>query len=290
MSSIARSQESILSSLKQVADWEPIELAYNEIRIMNDHFSKNGINKIVDVQKRLDINYPNLLKMDSRYNGENINYAGYLDRISNYQIFAFEGKLYDSQGTPVNTGALNFDRGAIMVMDSHGNLFLTHKKRGEIHHSTFLASAPVAYACMLEVRNGEIIQEESWSGHYLPNSLTQLQFHDRLRRDFIQTFDSKLKCIFLSVFAKKFEPEHMCAISRSPLFEAVKLPCGHSFNQKSLQRWSEARDGCPMDGKPYEMSTVAIDIETRTSLHKSYKEYLEKIKSNNAALDSRWSN
>jgi hypothetical protein len=128
--------------------------------------------------------------MNARYTGESIYYAGHLDRVSRYQVFAYEGKLYDCHGEAINTGKLNFDSGAMLVMDKSGHLFLTHKKRGEFHHSTFLAGQEVAYACMLEVQDGKIVQEEVWSGHYSPDDEQQAQFHDRLQQDFTDSYDA----------------------------------------------------------------------------------------------------
>ncbi len=262
------------TSLRQ---WEPEMLVYEEIDMINKFFENNQIKKVINVQERVNLQYDQKLEMAPRYIGEDIQYASFCDRCSQYQIFVYEGKLYNSKGELVNTDALNFNSGAILVMDLRGNLFLSHKKRGEIHHSTFLAGAPVSYACMLEVKEGVIVEEVIWSVHYLHNSITQRQFHYRLKKNFAESYQQDLTAIFLthtssSNFLSKSISQ--CYFSNKPLINAVKLPCGHKFDQESIKKYS----ACPRDNKSFEWHDVTFDIEENIKTLKNYTEPYTKIR------------
>src|ERR1700749_1963255 len=97
----------------------------NEIIITNKFLVNIGKNEIVDDKQRMELRYKSILKMDSFYNKEIISYSTHLDRIDNYQIFTYNGKLYDSKGNPINTESLEFSTGAILVMTEEGSLFLS---------------------------------------------------------------------------------------------------------------------------------------------------------------------
>jgi hypothetical protein len=227
-----------------VPDWEPEQWVRNEIIMMNNFLSHKKERKIVDDAQRLGISYNKLLPMNSRYTGESIYYAGPIDRMEAYQIFTYEGKLYDKFGLPLNTKPLDFNSGAILVMTEEGVLFLSHKDRGIVHHSTFIASLPVAYACMLEVQDGNIIREEVWSGHYEPTEEHQAQFHDRLHRNCSISIP-KEQMIFFLWSGLRSRDETLNILDCQPLLEPVVLPCGDIFNYSSLIRSTNANGCCP---------------------------------------------
>ena len=278
--------QSILKDSKKVAPWEPENLVEKEICMMNDFFSDIGVNKIVEDKKRLELQYDNLLPMQSRYVGEDIYYGGYLDRITDYQIFCYEGKLYDSDGNPINSEPLNHDTGAFLVMNQQGALFfLPNKIRGKIQHSTFLAAGPTSYACILEVKDGEIVKEEPYSGHYEPTRLEQWQFHDRLESDFTVTFDKRLSVVFLANWEPRFD--NSCGLTNDPLFDPVKLPCNHIFNKRAITRWHETRKCCPYDLNPFEISEIVPDVRALSLTQHYFPETLEDIRSKNSSLDAK---
>jgi hypothetical protein len=275
------------------SDSEMEKLIYKEISMMNDFLQINKLQQLVNIEARLEIKYNRLLNMQNRYRGEQICYASYMKRFEEYQIFSFAGNLYNANGRPITTRSLNFDEGAILVMDQMGNLFLSHKKRDEIHHSTFLAGGRVAYACMLEVINGQIITEEPWSGHYTPSSLHQEQFNDRLNRNFTKKINDGFIAIFLTCIERKFEYQYTCSISHEPLFEAVKAPCQHNYNYSSVKNWQEQYKNstlkCPLDKTSFVFSDCVPNPEVRlkvndeytkhiTSIHKTNSEFCDKIK------------
>lgn len=203
---IISSQLSTIDSLEFAnppTDSELEYLVYNEIRMMSDFFDTHHINRLVDIEKRLAVQYDDLLMMQPRYQSENIHYADYEQRRSVYQIFVYNKRFYDNKGEPITTQPLDFNRGAILVMDRRGNLFLSHKQRNMIHHSTFFDGGPVAYACMLEIRGGELIREVPWSGHYTPKLSNQAQFHAKLQLNVTQPITIDSMAIFINELFSK---------------------------------------------------------------------------------------
>lgn len=144
-----------------VLKWESEEWMRKEIMVMNDFLARTGAGRIVNTQQRLSLKYDLVLPMRSVYRNEDIHYSNPEERQEELLVFPYNGKLYDSSGKAITTTPLDFDTGAILVMSTEGVLFLSHKKRGVIHHSTLLAASQVAYACMLEVREGEIVSEKA---------------------------------------------------------------------------------------------------------------------------------
>lgn len=78
---------------------------------------------------------------------------------------------------------VNFDAGAMIVMDKFGNLFFERKKRNEIHHSSLIDGEPVAYAGMFTCREDDktsftrrIDLELKYSGHYPCNEKHKQQY------------------------------------------------------------------------------------------------------------------
>lgn len=268
------------------SEWESEEWIRNEIIMLNEFLIHNGIKKIVDDKKRMDLQYDLTKPMQSHYRNEDIYYSTPLTRIKQYQVFTYEGMLYDCHGTPVNTKPLNFETGAILVMTQEGTLFLAHKERGMIHHSTLLASAPVAYACMLEVSEGRIIKEAAWSGHYEPTIEQQAQFHDRLNKNCFHEIPNNLVPIFLSTM-NNLNSHEICPISRMPLIEPVKLPCGHVYNLSSFLQWHEKNKICPIDGTEIEIKEILSDEDLISKSKDTYLVNHLKLKSYISDLDSK---
>ena len=269
----------------QVSDWEPDEWVRNEIMIMNDFLARTGARQIVDDQQRIGLQYDLILPMQSRYRSEDIYYANPVDRLYKQQVFPYNGKLYDCNGNPINTKPLNFNTGSILVMTKEGALFLSHKERGVVHHSTLLASADVAYACMLEVSDGEIVSEEPWSGHYEPTQAHQAQFHDRLNKNYCLEIPQDLTVVFLTKSGSN--PNRTCPISRKPLLEPVKLPCGHTFNLTALNQWYKIMKVCPLDNKEFSIDKVSFGEDLFLSLKKDYGSNLLKNRSAVSELDAK---
>lgn len=267
-------------------------LVCNEISMVNKYLFENKINALVDPEKRLALEYNKQLTMRSRYLGEKISYADFGQRME-YQIFAYDGKLFSRYLSSIDTPPLDFNQGAIMVMDTRGNLFLSYKKRNEIHHSTFFAGGPVAYACMLEIKDGVIVKEEPWSGHYAPQTLNQSQFHERLKQNFTKSFPTDSTAIFLSTL--KFQDNHFktsCNIAHTPCFDAVKLDCGHKFNLSSVKWWKSydfdsISCPCDMNHKSFEISDLDPDFEARTLAQKEYLNYVQEVRKTNSQLVSK---
>lgn len=264
-------------------------LLFNEQEEMNRFFAERKINCVTDIDKRLSLHYPSLLTMLGNYRGEQIHYADFEERCHSLQVFTYQRKLYRcNDRSPVNTRALDFNQGGLLVMDPIGNLFLTHKQRNQIHHSSLLAAGPVAYACMLEVRDGVILKEEPWSGHYMPKSIHQAQFHDRLANDCSILVGQQWIPIFLQAANKEQCHLRECIISRKPLFNAVKLPCGHAFNESPIKTCLHKKQICPVDDEAFEISSLIPAPDLRSEVEKQFSENLEKIREYNDKLISRF--
>ncbi|MCB0412561.1 MAG: hypothetical protein KDD22_08555 [Bdellovibrionales bacterium] len=94
-----------------------------------------------------------------------------------YRVYFQDGILYDNEGKPLDTTAIDPEGKAIFVMDLKGNFYsssiYTDDKEGEklplrFHHSSFLAGAPVAGAGTWIVQRGIIQLVTNSSGHYKP--------------------------------------------------------------------------------------------------------------------------
>ncbi len=283
------------ASPKQFLGWEEEDFVRREIQTLNDFFYKNDINRIVDSHRRLDLTFHSLLPMQPDYRGEKINYADYLDRSTLYQVFAYEGKLYDMNGHPINTKPLDFDTGAMLIMTQRGVLFLSHKIRGQIHHSTFVGGEPVAYACMLEIRDGGMTKESSWSGHYQPGEEQAEQFSRRIRDNFCITYSKELTPIFLEgIWGQNpfketvFEfPNTKCVLSGQPLLDPVRLPCNHAFNRKPLIEWLRKKKHCPLDLERYTESDISLDADIALRVQAQFPKIQKAISIFNKRLDEQ---
>lgn len=99
-----------------------------------------------------------------------------------YLVFILGSELRFMDGTLLD-GKYNF------VMSPQGEIFASSKvwaldAQGiyrRLHHSSFLAGAPVAAAGTLLVEKGQIIKCDNHSGHYKPDGKLNEQFLRRLR-------------------------------------------------------------------------------------------------------------
>ncbi len=280
-----------LQSTMGIDTWESEQLVYNEMLMMNQFFMSNDIKKVINPQERLKIEYYQQCLMNSGYEGEQIYYAGYYDRIRKFQIFTYEGRLYHSNGHPITSGVLSLDRGAMLIMDTRGNLFLTNKQRDKFHHSTFLAAGSLAYACMLEIEGGKIIQERRWSGHYTPESIHQKNFHDRLKKEFTKSYPQTLIPIFIKALEpkNKISEEYLSRWCKEPLIEAVQFPCGHRINRSELviSRINSTEIRCACNYRAVKEDDIQPDIETRRKAGQVYSKHLSSVRYYNSQLDAK---
>src|SRR6185295_6608498 len=87
------------------------------------------------------------------------------------------GRLFDSLGAPLNTGA-NL---AHYVMDEYGTIYVRKFSTEDLfHHSSFMAGAPVAGAGLLRAEEGELLEINGQSGHYEPDLAIYGQVLDEL--------------------------------------------------------------------------------------------------------------
>jgi hypothetical protein len=93
---------------------------------------------------------------------------------ADYRLTVRDGKLYDAEGNLFHTASgstVHFGGGgrAMFVMDEQGNVYAsTVQEVGRLHHSSFLAGAPVSGAGEIEVVDGVLTRISSRSGHYRP--------------------------------------------------------------------------------------------------------------------------
>lgn len=99
----------------------------------------------------------------------------YLDEAERRQrlLVLEDGTIADSTGVAWDTRG----KWAIFVLSPSGELYgSTEAKRGEFHHSSFLAGGPVAGAGEIIVDSGTVVEVAGYSGHYRPNYAMTMQF------------------------------------------------------------------------------------------------------------------
>jgi hypothetical protein len=119
--------------------------------------------------------------------------APYALRFRDGLIWDASGNLFDTMNAEsLHTG---FGR-AIFVMDADGNFYASREQiRGEFHHSSLVAGAPVAAAGELAVADGVLKVLSDRSGHYLPKKRFTDQAIDRLKKNNISLQGVKLDLI-----------------------------------------------------------------------------------------------
>ncbi|MEV7551823.1 hypothetical protein AB0N89_19545 [Amycolatopsis sp. NPDC089917] len=93
------------------------------------------------------------------------------ERREEHRVFVRDGKLYWARdGSPLDTSSVTGPFGkSIFAMDPDGNLYVSLTwVSGRLHHSSFLAGAPVAVAGHIEAVNGRLTKLTRESGHYQP--------------------------------------------------------------------------------------------------------------------------
>lgn len=81
---------------------------------------------------------------------------------SKYEVSFSHGKIKIGGHTPK-------DKEYMFALNSEGTKLLAgEKKRGEFHHSSFFAGAPVQCAGLFKVKSGKIAEARLHSGHYKP--------------------------------------------------------------------------------------------------------------------------
>jgi len=76
-----------------------------------------------------------------------------------------------------------------------------------------------------------------------------------------------------------------CPINGKPLFEAVRLPCGHYFNQSALSSFYKDHQFCPLDNFYFDISDATPDPYIRDAVDKAYPRHLAHMEIFNDALD-----
>ena len=100
-----------------------------------------------------------------------------------------------------------------------------------------------------------------------------------------ELIEQRVMVIFLAIRGLTLEFELRCPISCEPLFNAVKLPCGHTFSHDGITSWyDEIRKGCPLCNTPFDISDAIPDAKTSQSAREKYPEYLKKIQLFNSNL------
>lgn len=97
--------------------------------------------------------------------------------------------------------------------------------------------------------------------------------------------EQRIMVIFLAIQGESFS--HECIITGEPLFEAVKLPCGHTFSKFGITKWYEKSKCCPLDNKEFDISDTVYDPTKSLLAQEQYPEYLEKVKLFNLNLSSK---
>ncbi|CAA0842945.1 IQ calmodulin-binding motif family protein [Striga hermonthica] len=102
----------------------------------------------------------------SKLQNQCIKYLGPVER-ENYEYSVVGGKiLHKLTGEPLDT-----NQGStwnIFVMSVSKRLYSAEKKRGQFHHSSFLAGGATLAAGMLVAKDGELKSISAYSGHYKP--------------------------------------------------------------------------------------------------------------------------
>lgn len=102
-----------------------------------------------------------------------------------------------------------------------------------------------------------------------------------------EILEQKFMVVFLAV--QKIRFEHECSLSSRPLFKAVKLPCGHAFDQTFFSHTFEIKTQkhCYTCDQSYDVLEVSADVTTSELAEEEYPKYLEKVKYLNSNLESQ---
>ncbi len=106
-----------------------------------------------------------------------VEYFSATERLKYKMRFGSDGRVYDYRGKPIDTSnAILITREgkkiktgrAIFVIDTEGNTYWSNlSETGQLHHTSFVSGAPVAFAGEIVIKNGYIKYFDNTSGHYL---------------------------------------------------------------------------------------------------------------------------
>ncbi len=106
--------------------------------------------------------------MKSVYVGETVNYFDRQD-LERIQIVCIDNRWYNKQGLYSSSITLDEEHGTgdmIVVHPYQHTVFVHHKVRGRVHHSSFFGGQPVLFAGLAFFQNGLLEKCVAWSGHY----------------------------------------------------------------------------------------------------------------------------
>jgi hypothetical protein len=81
----------------------------------------------------------------------------------------------------------------IYVVDAAGRLYMSKEIRGVVHHSTFFAGQPVAFAGLIRISSGRLKYIDLESGHYAPGPEMHAQLIAYLKDMGIDTSEAKIE-------------------------------------------------------------------------------------------------
>lgn len=136
---------------------------------------------VIDIDE-LKANYE-LVDMNPKYPEPGMDTINFLTQLGlkRCQKFLINGKFYHYNETgqlvlyssDINM-PLNGFKGDIIVMDQQGNIFIHPKIGGLIHHSSFFSQKPLAFAAMIKIKDGEIVNQD-----YTKDELTNVVIFPR---------------------------------------------------------------------------------------------------------------
>jgi predicted Zn-ribbon and HTH transcriptional regulator len=113
-------------------------------------------------------------------------------------------------------------------------------------------------------------------GDLIPN-----YFVKRMSEVAQEIIKNNLRVVFLRAAGDHFEPR--CPINHKPLFEAVRLPCGHQFNRPAI----DDRHFCPIDNIFFDQSDLCVDMDIQHHVNNTYPRYLQSVQNFNDALNAK---
>lgn len=243
--------------------WEDKDLLYREIEFINNFLFRKGLNYVIDNKKRLALRYQSSLQ-NSLQNLKQTERSSYFNRLEKYQVFVIDRTFYDRKGNEINTKGRLTKNGTKLVMTKTGLLFMGNVS----DHSVFMAGEPIAYACIIKIKNGKIKKEVPWSRHmcYKPTPDHRDQFYDFLRRTVFKDLTTFFKYYenLLPIFLTANKHDHMpkgfyqCVLSKLPACDPVELKCGHIFNKIPLEQWLDRSLYCIVCMKKAEKTDITI--------------------------------
>ncbi|MEV4124616.1 hypothetical protein [Nocardia sp. NPDC049707] len=204
----------LVSAAIESGPWQGIELTYwQDTEGYWCPVPQNvPLDRIPPARTGSDLSSSHPLRAD--YRGENneslpifrrVHYMSEAQREATRVFVGPDGRLYRAvDGTPFHAARTNGNRAqagwAMFVMDSSANLYAdTSEIPGILHHSSFLAGAPVSAAGSLKVPHGRMVAMDDQNGHHWANAesndhgLRQLRAQGLVTADGFQQYDHKIQ-------------------------------------------------------------------------------------------------